>query len=104
MTFTDLDRLSIGGVKPTGSAVGLKNRKETGDDFFLQPRELGVLNIGGLGTVRVDGKAHELANLDSLYVAMGSREVTFESAEKSKPAKLVMLSAPAHHAYETTVV
>jgi 4-deoxy-L-threo-5-hexosulose-uronate ketol-isomerase len=104
MTFTDLDRLAIGGVKPTGSAVGLDNRRETGAEFFLQRRELGVLNIGGPGTVRVDGKAHELANLDSVYVAMGSREVTFESADKGKPAKFVMLSAPAHHAYETTLV
>src|SRR5205823_10720026 len=90
--------------KPTGSAVNLESRREAGTDFSLQRRELGVLNIGGRGVVRVEGKEFPLDNLDSLYVAMGIKSVTFESSDRSKPAKFVMLSAPAHHTYETTIV
>jgi 4-deoxy-L-threo-5-hexosulose-uronate ketol-isomerase len=105
MTFTDLDRMAVGGVKPTGSAVTLENDRETGSDFFLARRELGVLHIGGgRGTVRVDGKAHEMNPLDCLYVSMGSKSVTFESADKSAPAKFFLMSCPAHGACPTTLV
>jgi 4-deoxy-L-threo-5-hexosulose-uronate ketol-isomerase len=104
MHFTDLDRLAIGGVKPTSGAIELPKRPETGTEFFLERRELGVLNIGGRGTVRVDGKEYPVDRLDSLYVAMGSRTVAFESVDIASPAKFVLLSAPAHQTFETTLV
>ena len=102
MTFTDLDRMAVGGVKPTGGAVALENDRETGADFFLARRELGVLNVGAAGKVNVDGKTFDLANLDCLYVAMGSKSVTFESADKANPAKFFLLSCPAHASHPTT--
>src|ERR1700712_3819913 len=86
MTFTDLDRMAVGGTKPMAGAVTLENDRETGTDFFLARRELGILNIGGRGNVRVDGKVFEMANLDCLYVSMGSKSVVFESTDKSAPA------------------
>jgi 4-deoxy-L-threo-5-hexosulose-uronate ketol-isomerase len=105
MTFTDLDRMAVGGVKPTGGSVTLENDRETGSDFFLARRELGVLHIGGgRGTVRVDGKAYEMNPLDCLYVAMGSKNVTFESADKNSPAKFFLMSSPAHAPFPTTLV
>lgn len=104
-TFTDLDRMALAGVRPTGAAVTLENDPETGAEFFLARRELGVINIGaGRGTVRVDGKAHEMANLDGLYVGMGAKAVTFESADKANPAKFFLLSCPAHQSFPTTLV
>ena len=105
MTFTDLDRMALGGVKPTGGAVTLENDPETGAEFFLARRELGVINVGaGKGTVKVDGKAYEMSPLDGLYASMGSKSVTFESADKSKPAKFFLMSCPAHQAFPTTLV
>ena len=104
MTFTDPDRLAVGGAKPTAGAVTLENDRETGAEFFLQRRELGVINVGARGSIRVDGKSFELANLDCLYVSMGSRSVSFESADRIKPAKFFLMSCPAHAAFPTTLV
>src|SRR5262249_43822279 len=73
-TFTDLDRLALCGVRPSG-VITLANDRQTGSDFFLQRRELGIINIGNTGTVRVDGKEYSLSNLDCLYVSMGAKEV-----------------------------
>ena len=99
-TFTDLDRMALAGVKPGGSPAKLENDPETGREFFLERRELGVINIGGRGTVRVDGKAHEMANLDCLYVGMGAKDVSFEGAD----GKFFLLSCPAHQTFPTTLV
>jgi 4-deoxy-L-threo-5-hexosulose-uronate ketol-isomerase len=87
-------------VKPGGGSVKLENDPETGREFFLERRELGILNTGGRGTVRVDGKAYEMSNLDCLYVGMGARDVSFEGAD----AKFFLLSCPAHQTYPTTLV
>jgi 4-deoxy-L-threo-5-hexosulose-uronate ketol-isomerase len=101
-SFTDLDRLAIAGVRPI-SPISLANERQTGAEFFLQRRELGVLNIGNAGIVRVDGKEFTLGNLDCLYVAMGSRNVTFESRSRENPAKFYLVSCPAHQAYPTAL-
>jgi 4-deoxy-L-threo-5-hexosulose-uronate ketol-isomerase len=101
MTFTDLDRLAIGGVRPL-SPVKLENDRETGSGFFLARRELGVVNVGGPGSVKVDGKEFPIANLDTLYVSMGSKDVVFSSTDQNKPAKFYFVSCPAHQAHPTT--
>jgi 4-deoxy-L-threo-5-hexosulose-uronate ketol-isomerase len=102
-TFTDLDRLAVGGVAPTGP-VTLQNFKQTGADFFLQRREMGVINVGAAGVITVDGKAYELENLACLYISMGSKNVTFESKSKKDRAKFYLMSCPAHREYPTTQV
>src|SRR4051794_8182690 len=66
MTFTDLDRMAVGGIKPTAGTVTLENDHETGAEFFLARRELGVINVGAAGVISVDGKRYELDNLDCL--------------------------------------
>jgi 4-deoxy-L-threo-5-hexosulose-uronate ketol-isomerase len=99
-TFTDLDRMAVGGVRPGGKAVALDNDPETGADFFLARRELGVINVGGRGSITVDGKKHDLANLDCIYIGMGAKNVSFEGGE----AKFFLLSCPAHQSFPTTVV
>jgi 4-deoxy-L-threo-5-hexosulose-uronate ketol-isomerase len=101
-TFTDLDRMALAGIKPGGGPVKLENDPETGRQFFLERRELGIINTGGgRGSVRVDGKAHEMSSLDCLYVGMGAKDISFEGDGN---AKFFLLSCPAHQTYPTTLV
>jgi 4-deoxy-L-threo-5-hexosulose-uronate ketol-isomerase len=101
--FTDLDRLVLGGVMPTGAPVPLENHRETGRDTFLERRELGVINTGGPGRITVAGQSHHLPSLACLYVGMGARKVVFESNDARQPAKFFFLSCPAHQTHPTTV-
>ncbi len=70
-----------------------------GTSFFLERRELGVINIGGAGKITVDGEEFALTHLDGIYIGMGAKEVVFSSDEAAKPAKFYTLSAPAHKSY-----
>ncbi|MGC3960665.1 MAG: 5-dehydro-4-deoxy-D-glucuronate isomerase [Verrucomicrobiota bacterium] len=98
-TFTDLDRLAVGGVMPTDKPVELPNHKETGRGFFLERRELGAINVGGAGKVIADGQTFALEKLDCVYVPMGTKSVSFTSDDAKNPAKFYFLSCPAHAAY-----
>ena len=91
-----VDRMAAGGVSPGTSPVGLENHKETGADYFLERRELGVINVGGPGVIHVDGKAFELDHTDCLYVATRSKIVTFQSSDANNRAKFYLLSCPSH--------
>jgi len=94
-TFTDLDRLVVGGIMPV-KPVELPNHKETGRAFFLERREFGAINVGGAGMVHADGKSFPLDRLDCIYLPMGTKSVAFESADAKDPAKFYFLSCPAH--------
>jgi 4-deoxy-L-threo-5-hexosulose-uronate ketol-isomerase len=98
-TFTDLDRLVVGGAMPTDTPVELPDHKETGRAFFLERRELGAINVGGAGKVVADGKTFALEKLDCVYVPMGTKVVLFTSDDAKNPAKFYFLSCPAHAAY-----
>ena len=97
--FTDLDRLVVGGAMPTDKALQLPNHKETGRAFFLERRELGVINVGGAGKIVADGNAFSLEKLDCVYLPMGTKSVAFESTGAKNPAKFYFLSCPAHAAH-----
>jgi 4-deoxy-L-threo-5-hexosulose-uronate ketol-isomerase len=101
LTYSHIDRLVVGGAMPTGEMVELSAPKPIGSPHFLDRRELGVVNLGGPGRVHADGAVHELAPRDTLYVAMGSKDVRFESAETTRPAKFYLVSTPAHARHET---
>ncbi len=98
-TFTDLDRLVVGGVMPAGKPVELPNHRETGRTFFLERRELGAINVGGPGAIHADGKTYSADRLDCVYLPMGTQSVTFESQDAKDPAKFYFLSCPAHLAH-----
>jgi len=98
-TFTDLDRLVVGGVMPVDKPIELPNHKETGRAFFLERREMGVINVGGTGKVVADGKIFALEKLDCVYLPMGTKEVSFASDDAKTPAKFYFLSCPAHAAH-----
>ncbi|RYU77191.1 5-dehydro-4-deoxy-D-glucuronate isomerase [Hymenobacter persicinus] len=102
LTYTHYDRMIVGGAMPTGTPIALPNPGNLKAEFFLERRELGALNVGGAGSITVDGTVYELGNQDCLYVGKDAREVTFASADADTPAKFYLLSAPAHHAHPTT--
>jgi len=102
--YVDLDRTVIGLAVPVGSALTLETEPELRSEYFLERRELGVLNVGGAGSVVVDGKSFEMGKLDCLYVGRGSKSVTFSSKNGEAPAYFYLLSYPAHAAYPTAMV
>ena len=102
LTYSHYDRFIFGGVVPTAGPVELPNDDDLKADYFLERRELGILNLGAAGTVTVDGTDYPLGRFDCLYVGRGARNVSFHSDDAGSPAKYYLNSAPAHHAYPTT--
>ncbi|HEX8504524.1 MAG TPA: 5-dehydro-4-deoxy-D-glucuronate isomerase [Hymenobacter sp.] len=102
LTYTHYDRMIVGGAQPTDAALSLPCPESLKAGYFLERRELGVLNVGGPGQVRVGNDTYDLGNQDCLYVGMGEADVRFSSRDAANPAKFYLLSAPAHHAYPTT--
>ncbi len=104
LTYCLYDRLVYGGVIPVAKEMTLETIDPLKADYFLQRRELGVINIGGDGIVTVDGKEYELHFKDALYVGRGKKNVTFRSKDASKPAKFYLNSTPAHKEYKTQLI
>lgn len=104
MTYSHVDRIIVGGATPAGEPLRLIAGDELRADYFLQRRELGIINIGGRGTVTLDGTVYTLGNKDGLYVGMGTKEVIFASEDASQPAKFYFNSAPAHKTYPTVFI
>lgn len=94
--YSHYDRLIIGGIKPVGQLHRLPNYDELRAEYFLERREMGIINIGGDGFVVLEDQLHTLQKYDCLYAGMGTKEVTFKSLSVENPAKFVLMSAPAH--------
>jgi len=103
-TFTDLDRLVLGGIFPTEKPIKLPNHPETGRSFFLEQRELGAINVGGPGVVQADGDSLPANTLSCVYAGVGTRKLVFESKDPKNPAKFFFLSCPAHAPHPTAVM
>ncbi len=103
--YTDLDRMIVGGVVPAaGTPLSLpSSREETGTDFFLERREIGILNLGAPGAVRVGSAKHPLGTLDCLYIGLGEKDVAFENGPAGQ-AQFYFVSTPAHARHPTAVV
>ena len=99
LTYSHVDRIIAGGIMPVTKEVKLEGSKELGSEFFLERRELGVINIGGAGKIIVDGVEYIMNSKDGLYVGMGAKELVFISDDKENPAKFYVNSAPAHKTY-----
>ncbi|WIH21549.1 5-dehydro-4-deoxy-D-glucuronate isomerase [Photobacterium damselae] len=101
LTYSHIDRIIVGAAVPTETAIAFEGGKEIGVDFFLQRRELGVINIGEPGLVVVDGQTYEIGAREAIYVGMGAQDIRFESVSAEQPARFYLNCAPAHHAYPT---
>jgi 4-deoxy-L-threo-5-hexosulose-uronate ketol-isomerase len=95
-TYTHYDRMMIGGAKPTVNTLALETYPELRADFFLERREIGIINVGGAGSVEADGSSFLLSKMDCLYLGKGTRQVSFSSANAAEPAIFYLLSCPAH--------
>ncbi|QUW24059.1 5-dehydro-4-deoxy-D-glucuronate isomerase [Sporosarcina sp. Marseille-Q4063] len=104
LTYTHVDRMIFGGVTPANEELTIKLDKELGVTYFLERRELGIINIGGDGSVVLDGEEIKMDRRDGLYVGRGTKEVLFRSDDANNPAKFYINSAPAHHTYPTTKI
>ncbi len=103
MTYSHFDRMIIGGACPKGP-LDLIGGKELGTEYFLERREMGVINVGPPGAIKVDGRSFELAKTEGLYVGLGARKVVFESVDPARPAHFYFLSGAAHQEHLTTKV
>ena len=98
--YTHYDRYMVGGAVPT-SNLTLETIDPLKSDYFLERRELGIINVGGGGSVSVDGQLFKIDHKDALYIGKGAKDVVFSSDDEKNPAKFYMNSAPAHKSYPT---
>ena len=99
LVYSHYDRVIIGGVKPVSKKIELPNEPELKANFFLERREIGIINVGGKGTVEADGVKYEIEKLEAVYLGKGTKEVNFSSVDANDPASFFLISTPAHHAY-----
>ena len=106
LTYSQIDRIIVGGAMPLRPDVGFPPElaREFAVGAFLERRELGLVNVGGPGSVLVDGETYALEHREALYVGMGARDVRFRSDDPASPAKFYLNSAPAHRACKTRKV
>ncbi|GAA3971619.1 5-dehydro-4-deoxy-D-glucuronate isomerase [Pedobacter ginsengiterrae] len=104
LTLSHFDRYIVGGAMPVDQKLDLPNPSDLKANYFLERRELGIINVGGKAIVIADGERFELDYKEALYIGKGTKEVSFESADAAQPTKLYINSAPAHHTYPTKKV
>jgi len=104
LTYTHVDRMIVGGIMPVEKTVLLETVDALRSEYFLERRELGLINIGGPGAVEVDGTRYEVGSKEAIYVGRGSREVKVSSNDQSTPAKFYLNSTPAHRECPTKKV
>ena len=106
--YSHVDRVITLGAMPAKNELKLEKNidcwKILGSKFFLEGRELGIINIGGPGVVKADGKEYRLERIEGLYVSMGTKDVSFRSDDAANPAKFYMASSPAHKPCPTTLI
>lgn len=101
LVYSHYDRVITGAVVPLQKEITLANEPELKANYFLERREMGIINIGGKGNVIAENKDFELNRLDCLYLGKGTQHVSFKSEDENNPAQFYLLSAPAHHVYES---
>ncbi len=102
--YSHIDRIIVGGAKPVKEKLEIKAGDELRAEYFLERREMGIINIGGSGTVTVDGKVYPMNYKDGLYIGRGSKKIILTSDDAEKPAKFYFNSVPAHKEYPTVLI
>jgi 4-deoxy-L-threo-5-hexosulose-uronate ketol-isomerase len=97
--YSHYDRVIVGSAVPVNEPIYLPNFAELRAEYFLERREMGIINIGGPGEITVDGQAFAINKMDCVYAGKGSNQVVFKSLDKANPAMYYLLSSPAHQTY-----
>jgi len=104
LVYSHYDRYIAGSAVPVKGNLALETIDPLKAPYFLERRELGIINVGGSGSVIVEGTSYELGFKDALYIGSGNKEVIFKSDDSNNPAKFYLNSAPAHTSYPTKKV
>lgn len=102
--YSQIDRIITGAATPVSKVLKLEAGDELRAKYFLERREMGVINLGGKGTITLDGKEYAMKYRDGIYIGMGTKEITFSSEDGSAPAKFYFNSAPAHRTCPTVFI
>ena len=103
LVYSHIDRIITGAAVPT-KPLTLTAGDELRAKYFCERRELGVINIGGAGTITIDGRVYKVAAKEAMYIGMGTKDISFASDDATCPAKFYLNSAPAHHSYPTVLI
>lgn len=104
LVYSHIDRIITGGAMPVNKELVLTAGEELRAEYFLQRREMGIINIGGDGIVAVDGKKYEVNYKDGMYIGLGKKDIKFSSVYSKNPSKFYINSAPAHMTYPTVLI
>jgi len=104
MVYSHIDRIITGSATPVEKELKLEAGDELRAAYFLERREMGVINIGGNGSITIDGKTYNVAHREAMYIGMGAKDIYFASDDKNAPAKFYINSAPAHMTYPTVLI
>ncbi|GAA0877342.1 5-dehydro-4-deoxy-D-glucuronate isomerase [Algoriphagus jejuensis] len=99
LVYSHFDRLIVGGIKPVSQTVKLETFESLKANYFLERREIGLINVGGTGTVIADGESYTINPKEAIYLGRGVKDVSFASEKKEDPALFYFNSAPAHAAF-----
>jgi len=104
MVYSHYDRLIVGGAVPSGAPLVLETIDPLKAEYFLQRREIGIINVGNAGIIEVDGEFYELNTKEGIYIGRENKKVVLKSVDKDKPAHFYFNSAPAHKKFQTRKV
>jgi 4-deoxy-L-threo-5-hexosulose-uronate ketol-isomerase len=104
LVYSMYDRYMVGGAMPVNKDLKLETAEELKSAYFLERREMGIINVGGKAEIEAEGTVYDIGFKEALYLGKESRDVVFRSVNNSKPAKLYINSAPAHHKYASRKV
>ncbi|MDJ1504055.1 5-dehydro-4-deoxy-D-glucuronate isomerase [Xanthocytophaga agilis] len=102
--YSHYDRVIVGGSAPVNQTISLPNPEGLKANFFLERREIGIINVGGKGQIIVDGTSYDVNKMDCVYAGKGVKSIEFKSLEAGDPAKFFWLSSPAHQTYPTKLL
>jgi 4-deoxy-L-threo-5-hexosulose-uronate ketol-isomerase len=104
LTYCEYDRLIVGSAVPSFETISLDAASALRADYFTQRREVGVINLGGPGTIEVEGTSYELCNRDGLYIGRGNPSIRFRSQDPGRPAAFYLVSYPAHAGHPVRLI
>jgi 4-deoxy-L-threo-5-hexosulose-uronate ketol-isomerase len=99
LVYSLYDRYVVGGAMPVTKALKLETMDDLKAPYFLERREMGMINIGGEAEIEAGGITYRIGFKEALYLGKETNDVTFKSLVKSNLAKLYINSAPAHQKY-----